>query len=64
MAIDSCNEKKRSQACQYQSHHNDMYIGTWQYVSNDELTCVRNRPIQKIDFDSKMFDEKPDEKLK
>ena len=62
-AIDSCNEKKRSQACQYQNHHNDVYIGTCQYVSDDELTCVRNRPIQKVDLGTIQPNETIDDKL-
>lgn len=62
-AIDSCVEKKRSQACQYQSHHNDVYIGTCQHLSDEQLTCVRNRPIQKINSDTIKLNENMDENL-
>lgn len=51
-AMDSCIQKKRSQSCQYISHHNDVYIGTCQYISDEQLTCVRNKPIQKINSGS------------
>ncbi|PTN08112.1 hypothetical protein C8R11_13019 [Nitrosomonas aestuarii] len=51
-AVESCQEKERSQACQYPGHHNDLYIGTCQYVTDEKLICVRNKPIQKIDSDT------------
>lgn len=46
-----CQQKQRSQACQYEGGHNDLFIGTCQYVSEEDLICVRNRPIQKADPD-------------
>jgi hypothetical protein len=49
-ALDACKLKERSQACEYQGVHNDLYIGTCQYMA-DTLTCVRNQPIQKLDND-------------
>lgn len=49
VALDVCGNKSKSQACQYEGGHNDLYIGTCQYISEDALTCVRNQPIQKID---------------
>jgi len=49
LAMAACQEKARSQACEYQDHHSNRYIGTCQYVSEEDLICVRNRPIQKAD---------------
>lgn len=46
-ALTACKEKERSQVCQYEGMHNDLYIGTCQYMPT-ELMCVRNQPIQKI----------------
>jgi hypothetical protein len=48
-AMAACKEKTRSQSCEYQDHHNNLYIGTCQYVSEQDLICVRNRPVQKTD---------------
>ena len=45
-ALNACKQKERSQACEYQGAHNDLYIGTCQYMA-DTLTCVRNQPIQR-----------------
>lgn len=50
-AMEVCKEKKRSQVCQYEGHHDDLYIGTCQYASDENLICVRNKPVQKIDSD-------------
>lgn len=50
-AMAACKEKTRSQACEYQGHHKDLYIGSCQYVSDEDLICVRNKPIQKIRAD-------------
>ena len=47
LALAACNEKLRSQACQYEGVHDDLYIGKCQYMST-ALMCVRNQPIQKI----------------
>ncbi len=47
-ALDVCQDKARSDACQYQGHHHDVYIGTCQYISDEDLMCVRNKPIQII----------------
>lgn len=47
-AVQACLTKQRSQACQYQGHHNDLYIGTCQYLTEQSLMCVRNKPIQTI----------------
>jgi hypothetical protein len=48
IAVKSCNEKERSDACQYEGGHQDLYIGTCQYMST-VLMCVRNQPIQIIE---------------
>ncbi|MEG3753246.1 hypothetical protein [Psychromonas arctica] len=47
LALAACTEKARSQACQYEGVHDDLYIGTCQYMST-ALMCVRNQPIQKV----------------
>lgn len=47
-AMQACKEKQKSQACQYEGHHDDLYIGTCQYVSDENLICVRNKPIRKL----------------
>ncbi|ABG41414.1 hypothetical protein Patl_2906 [Paraglaciecola sp. T6c] len=47
-ALDACELKERSQACDYRGTHNDLYIGTCQYMS-DALSCVRNQPIQRTE---------------
>ncbi|MBH0017106.1 hypothetical protein QL995_14065 [Pseudoalteromonas sp. APC 3358] len=48
IAVKACFEKQKSQSCQYQGGHNDLYIGSCQYMA-DDLMCVRNQPIQKVD---------------
>ncbi len=48
VAVEVCAEKVKSQACQYQGGHSDLYIGTCQLISDTDLICVRNQPIQKI----------------
>lgn len=48
LALDACKDKARSQACQYQGHHHDLYIGTCQNVTEEALICVRTKPIQTI----------------
>ena len=47
VAVKVCDSKARSEACQYEGGHSDLYIGSCQYMSAD-LICVRNQPIQKI----------------
>tara|TARA_R110001583_G_scaffold57547_2_gene172181 strand:+ start:26394 stop:26642 length:249 start_codon:yes stop_codon:yes gene_type:complete len=47
-AITVCTDKVRSDACQYEGGHDDLFIGTCQYMV-ETLMCVRNQPIQKID---------------
>ena len=47
VAVNACENKARSEACQYQGGHNDLYMGTCQYMST-VLMCVRNKPIQKV----------------
>lgn len=48
VSLKACIKKKKSQVCEYQGSHNDLYIGTCQYVSENKLICVRNKPIKKI----------------
>lgn len=48
VAIQACGEKQKSQSCQYQDGHNNLYIGSCQYMA-DDLMCVRNQPIKKVD---------------
>ena len=52
LAITACQTKEKSQACQYADHHNDLYLGTCQLVTETQLICVRNKPIQKADKDN------------
>ncbi|TXR54870.1 hypothetical protein [Reinekea thalattae] len=47
-AVQACIAKTVSENCQYQGHHNDLYIGTCQYLTEQSLMCVRNKPIQTI----------------
>ena len=47
IAVDACNEKAKSDACEYEGGHHDLYIGTCQYMAT-ALMCVRNQPIQKV----------------
>ena len=49
IAVDVCKQKQKSQSCQYEGGHNDLYIGTCQLMSETDLICVRNKPIQKIE---------------
>ncbi|MEB8433027.1 hypothetical protein OO007_12385 [Cocleimonas sp. KMM 6892] len=49
VAVEVCKQKQKSQACQYQGGHSDLYIGTCQLMSETDLICVRNKPIQKIE---------------
>ncbi|SIS99229.1 hypothetical protein SAMN05421760_11035 [Neptunomonas antarctica] len=49
VAVDVCEAKVKSQACQYEGGHSDLYIGTCQYISETDLICVRNQAIQKIE---------------
>lgn len=51
VALKACQEKERSQACRYSGHHNDLYIGTCQLVTEKKLICVRNKPIQKYEIE-------------
>lgn len=51
IAVKSCDVKSRSQSCQYEDGHQNLYIGSCQYMS-ETLMCVRNQPIQKIETDS------------
>lgn len=52
VAVEACEQKKKSQVCQYSGHHGDLYIGTCQLVTQEKLICVRNKPIQKIEADT------------
>jgi len=47
-AVSVCENKVRSDTCQYEGGHHDLYIGSCQYMSTT-LMCVRNQPIQQID---------------
>lgn len=47
-AVKACADKVKSQSCKYEGGHNDLYIGSCQYMA-DDLMCVRSQPIQKID---------------
>ncbi|WP_166425576.1 hypothetical protein [Paraglaciecola sp. 20A4] len=47
IALNACQEKAKSDACEYEGGHNDLYIGTCQYMAT-ALMCVRNQPIQKV----------------
>jgi len=49
IALKACDTKSRSQSCQYNGGHQDLYIGTCQYMA-EALMCVRNQPIQKIEL--------------
>ncbi len=49
VALEVCEEKVKSQACQYEGGHRDLYIGTCQLISETDLICVRNQAIQKIE---------------
>ncbi|MEP2650905.1 MAG: hypothetical protein ABJH06_02835 [Paraglaciecola sp.] len=57
LAVDACFEKTKSKACRYEGGHNDVYIGTCQYMG-ENLMCVRNQPIQPLDTSTKST--KPD----
>jgi hypothetical protein len=46
-AVSVCHDKARSDDCQFEGGHQDLYIGSCQYMS-DALMCVRNQPIQKL----------------
>lgn len=48
VAMEACKGKKKSQVCQYEGLHDDLYVGSCQYVSDENLICVRNKPIQII----------------
>ncbi|MGO2012470.1 MAG: hypothetical protein ACTJH9_11080 [Pseudoalteromonas sp.] len=52
VAVKACHEKVKSQSCSYDGGHNDLYIGSCQYMA-DDLLCVRNQPIKKIDSTKK-----------
>ncbi|WP_372883165.1 hypothetical protein [Psychromonas sp.] len=49
IAVKACDAKAISEACQFEGGHGDLYIGTCQYMST-ALMCVRNQPIQTIEF--------------
>ena len=49
VAVKACYSKEKSMACQYKGTHNDLYIGTCQYMATN-LMCIRNRPIKKIEL--------------
>lgn len=51
-ALQACEMKGRLQPCQYQGGHNDLFIGTCQLVSEEDLICVRNQPIQVIEAEN------------
>jgi len=46
-ALQACFDKQKSQYCEYKGHHNDLYIGTCQYIDEQQLVCVRNKAKQK-----------------
>ena len=46
IAWEVCEDKPRSEACEYSNAHGDLYIGTCQSISSHML-CVRNKPIVK-----------------
>lgn len=48
IAVKACDAKVHSEACQYEGGHQDLYIGTCQYMATN-LMCVRNQPIQLIE---------------
>lgn len=52
-AVTACEEKERSQSCEYTGGHNDLYIGfcRYRFMTGDELICVRTEPIRKVDPD-------------
>lgn len=58
VAVNACTDKRKSDDCQYQGHHDDLYIGTCQYMATT-LMCVRNQPIQKIEIKEKESEVKP-----
>jgi len=43
-----CNNKPKSEACEYKGFHGDRYIGTCQSMSA-HMVCVRNQPIIKAE---------------
>ncbi|MEL0632589.1 hypothetical protein V6237_07400 [Pseudoalteromonas carrageenovora] len=47
IAVKACANKVKSQSCRYEGGHNDLYIGSCQYMA-DDLMCVRSQPIKKI----------------
>lgn len=47
-AWEVCENKVKSESCQYTGHHDDLYIGSCQVISKSML-CVRNQPIQKAE---------------
>ncbi len=49
-ALRVCVNKKKSQECQYTDHHKNLYIGTCQLISEEQLICVRTRPLQKSEL--------------
>ena len=56
IAVKACDNKQRSDQCQYEGGHDDLYIGSCQYMS-DSLMCVRNQPIQTITVNNKTSEE-------
>jgi len=46
-----CENRTRSNSCEYTDNHENIYRGTCQVMS-DKLLCVRNQPIEKADTDS------------
>lgn len=48
VAVKACENKIRSVSCEYEGAHNDLYIGTCQYMVAS-LICVRNQPIKKLE---------------
>ena len=49
LALEVCEKKEKSQACQYEDGHSNLFIGSCQYISEKDLICVRNKPIQKVE---------------
>lgn len=62
----ACDNKVKSESCEYKGFHGDRYIGTCQYMSA-YMMCVRNQPIikakpkiEKIEKEDKVTPEVPE----
>ncbi|MEL0646843.1 hypothetical protein V6248_05375 [Pseudoalteromonas agarivorans] len=54
IAVKACANKVKSQSCRYEGGHNDLYIGSCQYMG-DDLMCVRSQQIQKINSSRSIY---------